>query len=373
MNELVTNIHGKFPYVLDDIRFLDAAYRSAILAISKGIASGEDIILSGLEVTDNGNNSYTYSSGVVLLQGELLNVSGVTVNVPPEHVAFIVREESFDPAGLKVFGDGQLHNTYKIVEGRIGVGSDTPAQHHIEIDNAKRLDNLWDTAAGNHRHNLSTLDIEGILERGKLNNSHNLNDTIQTGLYMTWHGSLPENFPPLSVLGIESEPFGQNTWFWIKVIKSGSGEVYQEVGIRKGLLARRYKSNDNGWTPWVGYWARVDEVYLGNKKCSVVSPYTLQKHEVWSNPQHTGIGDAELSGLFVRKLTTGLTQIQGKVSQAGHGVFSHICNLAPKYRPSADLHFSVIADNTPAVLLVQSDGLVRLVGSHTSADINIIY
>ena len=133
MNKFITDINGKLPFVLDDLRFSDDAYRMAFTAIAKAMAKGENLILYGLDETNNGGDNYTYSQGVVILNDEILFVDETTLDVVSGKKAVINKEESWDSAGKKLFGDDTLKDTYKIVKGIIQAVEDETTPNSVEV------------------------------------------------------------------------------------------------------------------------------------------------------------------------------------------------------------------------------------------------
>lgn len=117
MNEFKTDINGKLPVVLDDIRFLDSIFREGILSIIKGMNNRQNFILSGITVDYISGDNFDANGGAIYYNNELLLVQNASLVVPSGNKVVIKRTELFDPKGLKLFGDGTAHNTYKIIKG----------------------------------------------------------------------------------------------------------------------------------------------------------------------------------------------------------------------------------------------------------------
>jgi len=112
MKQLKTDITGKFPFVLDDMRWQAEGVKEVIAQICK--SHGDKVILWGLEKDDNNyiTAGAAYINGEIYLGGGTMNDEWYTeftqVNIT----------ETFDPAGLKEFPDraenDRLKNTYSI-------------------------------------------------------------------------------------------------------------------------------------------------------------------------------------------------------------------------------------------------------------------
>lgn len=140
MNKLKTNINGKMPFVLDDIRFLDDVYRSSINAILSGLMRYDGIIY-GCKLIIDGNQA-TVRKGAIWLNGELLPVPEQTFNYDASHHYFFKLNSYFAPEGNKTFGDGTQHDTYeiRIAEVHDG-GSSTFISNMIRVNASKIIDN----------------------------------------------------------------------------------------------------------------------------------------------------------------------------------------------------------------------------------------
>ena len=126
MNKLLTEINGKFPFVLNDIRFMDSAYRAGFESISKAISANQNVVLWGVDVSIDGTE-VTVTEGDVVINGEILHVDASSIEVGAGMRAVIISEISYDPQGNKLFGDGTLHDTYEIRKAIITtVGIFTP-------------------------------------------------------------------------------------------------------------------------------------------------------------------------------------------------------------------------------------------------------
>ena len=110
MKKLKTEITGKFPFLLDDLRWQFEGLKEAIAQIAS--AFGNKVILWGLVSDDDGN----LSSGAVFVNGEIFKFDASSSVTAGNLVLKI--SETFDSNGLKYFparveGD-RLQDTYAI-------------------------------------------------------------------------------------------------------------------------------------------------------------------------------------------------------------------------------------------------------------------
>lgn len=116
MNKLITTDTGGFPYVLDDIRWEQSAYREALNDIVKGIVdSGTvDFILWGCNITDN-TTYFDVSEGAIVFDGEIYHLAATTnlTKVNLQYLIFKPSTGTYDSNGLKTFQDAATHDTYE--------------------------------------------------------------------------------------------------------------------------------------------------------------------------------------------------------------------------------------------------------------------
>lgn len=361
MDQLKTDINGKFPFVLDDIRFLDEAYRNAFIALAKGVSFNENVILSGLDITTNGNNSYTYSEGFVIIEGRILLVNETTLSVEEEEIVVVRMGESWNSQGLKMFANNTLHQTYKVVKGFISTVPVDYVGAFVDIVNARRVADLR--------------DYDGLINKGRLSSSDNLNDIRKNGLFTIVGKSLPVNFPDAEILNLENENISDFSSFFLKVLNLGDGKVYQEVGFKKGILAKRHIGIST--KPWVSYWAKTMDVLGGSRKCSAISPFTLQKHGEWLTIPSNGIFNT--SSVFLRKLTNGQIEIRGSLYHIEGNSGSAVLTLPEDYRTNKELKYTVpvrATDDskyTSGVISININGTLTLEANGNALHLNIIY
>jgi len=126
MNKLLTNINGGFPFVLDDIRFNDAAYRDAFKAVMKAFdINGTDrFIITGCEVAST-LTTHNIAPGWIYYDGEIyaVDAQSITIQVGPGSGYYFAPIVTYDPAGNKTFEDGTQHDTYEVRKAKVYFGT----------------------------------------------------------------------------------------------------------------------------------------------------------------------------------------------------------------------------------------------------------
>lgn len=117
MNKLITTDTGGFPYVLDDIRWEQDAYREALNDIVKGIVNNgtTDFVLWGCNITDN-TTYFDVSEGAIVFDGEIYHLAATTnlTKVALQYLIFKPSTGTYDSDGLKTFQDAATHDTYEL-------------------------------------------------------------------------------------------------------------------------------------------------------------------------------------------------------------------------------------------------------------------
>jgi hypothetical protein len=119
MRKLKTDIDGGFPFVLDDIRWLENGTADAITAFTSAfLGSQTALVLSGFDLTTvdvGGTLMLTATPGWIAYNGEVFYFEGYNgvLNLPA--LKFRIKS-TFDPSGLKVFETTSppSHNTYEV-------------------------------------------------------------------------------------------------------------------------------------------------------------------------------------------------------------------------------------------------------------------
>lgn len=123
MKRLKVYEDGYMPLWQADLAWLQEGIEKVVTQFAKAFAFDRSrYIVTGCEITME-NGTFTLSEGLVMYDGELLHVPKQTASTGlPNPKAIIVREETFDPAGVKVFEltNGQeSRNTYYNAYGKL--------------------------------------------------------------------------------------------------------------------------------------------------------------------------------------------------------------------------------------------------------------
>ncbi len=114
MNKLDTSNNGGMPIELDDLEWLDAAYRDAWYGFISafGITAPTSFKLSGCVVTVVGN-IFTTTAGYLCLNGEILKVDAHSITTTALHTAKWILEETYDITGNEQFFNTNSYDTYQ--------------------------------------------------------------------------------------------------------------------------------------------------------------------------------------------------------------------------------------------------------------------
>ena len=168
MNKLDTSNNGGMPVELDDLEWLDTAYRDAWkgLLSAFGNTLPTSFKLSGCIVTVAGN-TYSWTAGYIALEGEILKVDAGSVTVSNMHSAKWLLQETYDISGNDQFFDTNSYDTYQI---RRGILVDTPliAPPPYMIYNAPYLRDI----------------IQSYFPTEE--NWHNIGDTLEPSFQNSW-------------------------------------------------------------------------------------------------------------------------------------------------------------------------------------------
>jgi hypothetical protein len=104
MNRFLTHT-GRQPIWLDDLDFIQESFADEIKKLVQGLVgmTNDAVILTGCNVTQNEDGTYTVSEGVIYLKGEILRLSeGVYAQIGPLRI----REDvSYDSNGDRILQD----------------------------------------------------------------------------------------------------------------------------------------------------------------------------------------------------------------------------------------------------------------------------
>jgi len=146
MKTLKTDITGKFPFVLDDLRWQFEGIKEVIAQICK--PHGDKVILWGLEKEMSSN---LITEGAAYINGEIYLGGGTPADEWYSDFTNVAIVETFDPAGLKEFperaeGD-RLKNTYSIKKLAFTSKGSLPEITGYHLESFTRLSGITDTIA----------------------------------------------------------------------------------------------------------------------------------------------------------------------------------------------------------------------------------
>ena len=121
MNRVDTTKTGGQPFVLDDVRFNDDAYRDAFNSLLRSY--GDSFIVYGCQV--NGN---AVSAGFVMRNRELLKVEAHARTGD-----YYQKSTTYDPNGHKTFKNGQVYDVYEKNRAVCSAGGGTLAYNGVRI------------------------------------------------------------------------------------------------------------------------------------------------------------------------------------------------------------------------------------------------
>ena len=126
MKKINSNFNGGFPFVLDDLRWMDEGINEAMLAICRAmLAPGQtSMILSGCdfdltvqdEITITAGWLYYNESGderILRVDAQTLSDQGFNIGSSGDTLRWDT-SVSYDAAGNKTFYDSSTHNTYEV-------------------------------------------------------------------------------------------------------------------------------------------------------------------------------------------------------------------------------------------------------------------
>lgn len=160
MNRLITSgFTGGFPYLLDDLRWVDDSYRDALTNLLIGIASGHtSFIIQGCECDGGYGDPYTVmNEGYIMLDGEILKVDKHTVPFffnGSFHNTHFTKRVTYNLSGNKVSKDNSYSgSTYQenrgYLSGEVGTLAYNGARFSsifkqiVDVDNLRnRLDTI---------------------------------------------------------------------------------------------------------------------------------------------------------------------------------------------------------------------------------------
>jgi len=126
--------------MLNDLRFMDNIYRDAFVSFLK-MHGANNIILHGCGLTDNGDGTYLVAAGAVVINMEFYLCAAHSFSCDNIGEAYFVVSETYDPAGLKKYGDDSMKDTYLL--SRVVAAQHTAQPENSIGVNAARFASLY--------------------------------------------------------------------------------------------------------------------------------------------------------------------------------------------------------------------------------------
>lgn len=159
MNKFLT-FQGTQPVYLGDIDFMQNAASAALKQLAQALMDSADeplnAILQGVIITQLDENTVQYSSGVVIINGEVLPVAGGTISAVVGNALYFHVVSTL--SGERTFKDGQSHQCYDTRSAIL----DTNSTGGIALSSLKRFND----PASNHEY--SNTGATGSMKNGKL-------------------------------------------------------------------------------------------------------------------------------------------------------------------------------------------------------------
>lgn len=139
MNKLITTDSGGYPFVLDDLRFVDEAVREGL----KGNLNflGDGFIMDSIKTDITAATSWSFPETFAVLNGEILRIPALTVNSSPAVGKWYILEldSTFTGTtpGLKTFLDASSNETYNVRKGKLTLQTTSLVGGEIVILNGK--------------------------------------------------------------------------------------------------------------------------------------------------------------------------------------------------------------------------------------------
>lgn len=178
MNKLKTTQNGGFPFVLDDLKWMDDSYREGIAGILSAfeLNPNDTIILSGCVKTSSGT-TVTVTEGFLFLNREILYFPGgnLTLNHPAS--VYFDLDVAYDSSGNKLFEDATTNQTYEVRRAKLVTGPPIAYPKTIyEVMSSKLVKtDLWNTNDSNVlASSVALSDLYNVLEKVKLNTMVNV-------------------------------------------------------------------------------------------------------------------------------------------------------------------------------------------------------
>jgi len=141
MNQLRTNTNGGFPFVLDDLRWMDSAYRDTFTSIfsylkDAGLGSGvpqTSFIISGCEIVHNAPN-YDIAAGYIVRVGEIFKVEAHSISDSLPNTYQWKAVLGYDGSGTKTLQGGGTYDAYEIRMAEVLNQALVPSTYYMPMD-----------------------------------------------------------------------------------------------------------------------------------------------------------------------------------------------------------------------------------------------
>lgn len=163
MNQLLTP-NGGMPLELDDLRFLQDAYKDGFKAMLFELAkqNNGNMVLGGIEVTPDGSGGFNTSEGYVMLDYEVFYVpAAIGLNF---NIIVIELFVYYDTDGNEIFSDSVSRDTYEVRQGRVYVPSNGNINpKNITVNDGNRLSNIiTNNVISKGKDTLANTDVAGV-------------------------------------------------------------------------------------------------------------------------------------------------------------------------------------------------------------------
>lgn len=129
MNKLINTDNGGYPFVLDDLRFIDTSVRDAfkgvVSAVARPTLTNDGFLFNNNDFPEfiSVSNSWIFPETYCYLNGEIYLIPQTTLNSSPAFGKYYILETNITNSGtapgLKVFQDGLSHETYQIRSAKL--------------------------------------------------------------------------------------------------------------------------------------------------------------------------------------------------------------------------------------------------------------
>lgn len=200
-------------------------------------------------------------------------------------------------------------------------------------------------------------DHLGLLYRGELTSSDNLDSLIIHGHWSVDGADLPTNFPVEANIGYPPA----NGVYDVKVVLfppgSGSNEVYMEVSDEEGPVCYRTGLLEMSWDAWERFEATDAEVIAGTAVNKYVSPAGLSAQGAWVDIS-TDLTNGWTGSLDYRVLNSGVVEVKGDLdaSAADNAITTGISFPPPDTAVNAPVAFSDGTDTYAGFFQIDTSG-----------------